>query len=456
MLMKKKFILDVNPSNGEIIEKIKCSSTAEIASALKLAKKAFKTWSDTPLKNKLIVFRKILRDLEKDKKEIARIISSEVGKSFESALNEIESSISLIEVNCLISSDILNNINNREGNIITEIVREPIGVCALITTWNNPLKMPVSILTPAILSGNTIIYKPSEYAPISGKKIFEIYNRSLPRGVINIVQGVEEVSDVLINSDINFISFSGRKEIGKKIMSSACNKLMKVISEINGKYSMIVLNDSNLKKAASYAAESCFRNLDNLSCSPDRIFVEDKCISKFEDYLISESKKYKINGSNKIDINPIINDESRNHIFQQIEEAKKRGVKVLSGGIKSNAKGFFIEPTILSGVTDKHNFINSDYNIPVVRIQKVKSKDEAVEKANNFSLKSGVTIWTSNISKAVDIAKKLDIEKIGINQGFRSNNHTIKTSNLAEIEKNEFIERFKVFTRQKRITYNKI
>jgi malonate-semialdehyde dehydrogenase (acetylating)/methylmalonate-semialdehyde dehydrogenase len=123
MLMKKKFILDVNPSNGEIIEKIKCSSTAEIASALKLAKKALKTWSDTPLKNKLIIFRKILRDLEKDKKEIARIISSEVGKSFESALNEIEASISLIEVNCLISSDILNNIINREGNIVTEIVR---------------------------------------------------------------------------------------------------------------------------------------------------------------------------------------------------------------------------------------------------------------------------------------------------------------------------------------------
>ena len=219
----RKFILDINPATGEIIEKIKCSSPGEVASGVKLARKAFKIWSKTPLKKRIALFRNIARDLHKEKKAIGQIITKEMGKVYRSAVGECEGTAYAIEENIKMAELAAATEILKEDKLVTELHRIPLGAVAVITPWNFPVGMPESLLTPAILMGNTVVFKPSENTPMTGKAIYEIYNRYLPKGVINLLQGAEEVGEMVIHSDIDMVAFVGSQTVGKKIME-ACSK----------------------------------------------------------------------------------------------------------------------------------------------------------------------------------------------------------------------------------------
>ncbi|MCY7361052.1 MAG: aldehyde dehydrogenase family protein, partial [Ignavibacteria bacterium] len=210
----RKFILDINPATGEVIEKIKCSSPGEIASGVKLARKAFKVWSKTPLKKRIAMFKNIQRDLIKEKKEIGKLITKEMGKLYKSAMGECEGTAYAIEENIKLVEKAAEVEFYKEGNVTTEMHRMPIGVVAAIAPWNFPVGMPESLLTPAILMGNTVVFKPSENTPMTGKALYEIYNRYLPKGVINLLQGAEEVGEYIINSDIDMVAFVGSQNVG--------------------------------------------------------------------------------------------------------------------------------------------------------------------------------------------------------------------------------------------------
>lgn len=214
--MRQKFILDINPSTGELIEKIKCSSSGEIASAIKLARKALKTWSDTPIKSKIAAMKRIAKDLMKEKEELGKLITDEMGKIYKSAVGEVVGTANAILENIKLAEKAFQMEKYQEGNLVTELYRVPIGVVAVITPWNFPVGMPESLLTPAILAGNSVVFKPSELTPLTGKMLYTIYNRHLPKGVINLLLGAGEVGEELVNSEIDMVGFVGSQAVGKK------------------------------------------------------------------------------------------------------------------------------------------------------------------------------------------------------------------------------------------------
>lgn len=456
-MMKQKFILDINPANGEIFEKIKCSSSSEIASGVKLAKKALKTWKDTPLKIKISSFKKIARDFLEEKDSIARTITMEMGKVYKDALEEIEQMVKSMENNIEIASQALTIETSKGKGLVTEIHREPVGVVAVLTTWSSPISIPESLLSPAIIAGNAVVFKPSENTPLCGKIIYEIYNRHLPKGVINIIQGAEEVSLILLNSDIDMITFVGKKDIGKNIMSLASRNLNRIILELGGKNAMIVLKDANLEKAAIFAVKVSIKNAGQSCDSIERIYVEEKIYDKFEKLVLKEIKKYKAgDGFDKVDLGPIVNDEHRNFIISQIEEVRRKGAKILFGGNKINHKGYFLEPTLISDLSNKFDIMTKVTFGPVVCLQKVKSSDEAIEKVNDSEYGLGVSIWTSKKEKAMEIAKKIESGMIGINNNIAG---VFGTPWLGRKESGYSfvgsVEGFKNFTQIKKITYSK-
>ncbi|MEO6696317.1 MAG: aldehyde dehydrogenase family protein, partial [Ignavibacteria bacterium] len=288
----RKFILDIDPATGELIEKIKCSSPGEIASGVKLARKAYKIWSKTPLKKRIALFKNIARDLTKEKTSIGNLITKEMGKLYKSGVGECEGTAYAIEENIQLIEKAAETEIFNDDRQTTEVYRVPIGVVAVITPWNFPVGMPESLLTPAILMGNTVVFKPSENTPLTGKALYEIYNRHLPKGVINLLQGAEEVGEIVINSDIDMVAFVGSQAVGKKIMEACSKRLNRLVLELGGKDPMIILKDADLKKAVPYAVNGSLRNAGQVCVSVERIYVEDKIANEFEKLVLQEVKKY--------------------------------------------------------------------------------------------------------------------------------------------------------------------
>lgn len=453
----RKFILDINPATGEIIEKIKCSSPGEVASGVKLARKAFKIWSKTPLKKRIALFKNIARDLHKEKKAIGQIITKEMGKVYRSAVGECEGTAYAIEENIKMAEKAAQVELFKEDKLETELHRVPLGAVAVITPWNFPVGMPESLLTPAILMGNTVVFKPSENTPMTGKAIYEIYNRYLPKGVINLLQGAEEVGEMVINSDIDMVAFVGSQAVGKKIMEACSKNLNRLVLELGGKDPMIILKDADLKKAVPYAVHGSLRNSGQVCVSVERIYVEDKIAGQFEKLVLEEVKKYRVgNGFDDVDMGPMVSEAQRNHVMGQIEEAKRKGAKVLIGGEKMDREGFFIEPTVITNLSEKHDIMVTETFGPVICIQKVKNAEEAIEKANDTTFGLGATIWTKNAEKGKLLAQKIESGMIGVNQGIGGVSGTpwvgIKQSGFGYLGS---IDGMRQFTVPKKISYKK-
>jgi len=453
----RKFILDINPSTGELIEKIKCSSPGEVSSGVKLARKAFKVWSKTPLKKRILLFKKIARDLEKEKKHIGELITKEMGKVYSSAVGEVAGTAYAIEENIKLVEKAAVTEIHKEGLLITEVHRMPLGVVAVITPWNFPVGMPESLLTPAILMGNTVVFKPSENTPLTGKAIYNIFNRYLPKGVINLLQGAEEVGEALLSTDIDMVSFVGSQAVGKKIMEACSKKLNRLVLELGGKDPMIVMKDADLEKAVNYAVNGSLRNSGQVCVSVERIYVDQSIFGKFEKLVLEKVKTYKVgDGFDEVDMGPMVSEAQRSHVIGQIEEAKKKGAKILFGGSIIDGDGFFIEPTVISNLNHKHDIMMNETFGPVVCLQKVKNVEEAVEKANDSVFGLGATVWTKSTDKGRKIAEQIESGMIGVNQGIGGVSGTpwvgIKQSGFGFLGS---VEGVKQFTVPKKISYKK-
>jgi succinate-semialdehyde dehydrogenase/glutarate-semialdehyde dehydrogenase len=454
--MKQKFIMDINPSTGELIEKIKCSSKGEIASAVKLARKALKIWSNTPLKKRSAALKKIADDLNKNREKIGKLVTTEMGKIYKSAVGEtVGSSYGILE-HIKLGEEAYKTEIHKEDKLTTELHRSPIGVVGVITPWNFPVGMPESLLTPAILGGNTVVFKPSENTPLTGKAIYEIYNKHLPKGVINLLQGAGEVGAELVSSDIDMVGFVGSQAVGKKIMEASSNRLNRLVLELGGKDPMVILKDADLEKAAGYAVNGSLRNSGQVCVSVERIYVDEKVADKFEQLVLEGVKKFKVGDGfdETSDMGPMVNKNQKEHVVRQIEEAKRKGAKVLYGGNGIESEGYFLEPTVLTNLKDSHDIMIRETFGPVVCIQKVKNEEEALQKANNSPFGLGATIWTKNAKKGKELARRIESGMIGVNQGIGGVSGTpwvgIKQSGFGYLGS---IDGMRQFTVPKKISY---
>jgi len=421
--MKLKYINDINPATGELITKVKCSTQREIDSAVKKAKNALKKWSELPLKERSYKLELIANDFVRSKEKIGRIITDEMGKLYKSAVGETHAVAYGIKETIQQAKEALKVEKFKEENLVTELHRTPIGVCAVITPWNFPVSMPESLLSPALIAGNTVVFKPSEMVPLTGKAIYELFNKHLPEGVINLVQGADEVGNYLIHSDIDMIAFVGSQAVGKHIMKTAGDKLKRIVLELGGKDPMIVLNDADLQKAASFAVNGSLRNTGQVCVSVERIYVQEKIADKFTKLVEEGVKNFKYgNGYDEnVQMGPLVSESQRENVLSQVKDAVKNGAKLVTGGgTPKNKKGYFMEPTLITNLTHKHRIMNEETFGPVVAIQKVKTEDEAVKLANDSPFGLGATVWTKNKKKGLEIARKIESGMIGVNQGIGS------------------------------------
>lgn len=452
-----KYINDINPATGKLIRKVKCSSVSDVRKAFINARKALKFWSELTLKQRSKALEAIAKDFEKEKEKIGGLVTDEMGKMYKSAVGEAWGTAYGIRENIKLAREALKTETFKEENLVTELHRVPIGVCAVITPWNFPVSMPESLLSPALLAGNTVIFKPSELVPLTGRAIYDIFNRHLPKGVINLLQGADEVGSALIHSEIDMISFVGSQAVGRIIMKAASSNLKRIVLELGGKDPMIVLKDADLLKAANFAVNGSLRNSGQVCVSVERIYVEEKIAPKFISLVEEGVKNFKFGSGydENVQMGPLVSERQRENVLKQVKDAVKNGAKLVTGGgVPKNSKGYFMEPTLITNLKSHHKMMYEETFGPVVAIQTVKNESEAVKLANDSPFGLGATVWTKNKKKGLDIARKIESGMIGVNQGLASVSGTpwvgVKQSGFGFIGS---IEGIRQFTVPRKISY---
>ncbi|MBN2015042.1 MAG: aldehyde dehydrogenase family protein [Candidatus Altiarchaeota archaeon] len=417
-----EYFENINPADRtDIIGLFPKSGKKDIDLAVKAAKKAFPGWSKTtPPKRGRLIFE-AGRLLIERKEELAKVIVREMGKTMPEAVGDIQSSADVAyfmagEGRRLYGQTTFSELDKRWA--LTK--RTPVGVCGLITAWNAPMAIVTWKLFPALICGNTTIVKPSEDTPLTAHLLGEIIKEAgFPDGVVNIVYGLgpETGEALVVNDDVDLISFTGSSKVGKAISEECGRRLKKCSLELGGKNGLIVMDDADLEVAAQAVASGAFSTAGQRCASTSRVFAHEKVYFQFMDKLIEKTKKMKIGPGTdpETKICPIINERQLKNIKKYIDEAVAEGSKLVYGGkILADGlytKGNFLEPTIFTEVDVKSRLAQEEIFGPVLAVFKVRSLTEAVKLLNDSPYGLTASVFTNRIDDALNA---LDVIQAGV------------------------------------------
>lgn len=410
----------VNPANGETYAKAPVSSSADVNTAYKAAEKAFEEWSNfTPGERQLALFR-IADALEARAEEAADVESENTGKP-RNTLVEYEMAPSVDQIRFFAGAA-----RNLEGRATAEyardhtssIRREPIGVVGQVTPWNYPLNMAVWKFAPAIAAGNTVVLKPSDTTPASTLLLAEIAAEFLPKGVFNVVAGNRDTGRAMIENSIpQMVSITGSVRAGMEVAKSAASDLKRVHLELGGKAPVIVCADADLQKAAAQIAIAGYFNAGQDCTAATRILVHESVHDDFVALLkaeVAENSKTGDPSRDDILFGPVNNAGQLERVHGFIDRLPDHANLELGGSVIAG-KGYFHEATILTGLKQQDEHIQSEIFGPVVTVQKFSTDEEALRWANDVQYGLASSVWTQNHTRALRFSKSLNFGCVWIN-----------------------------------------
>jgi aldehyde dehydrogenase (NAD+)/succinate-semialdehyde dehydrogenase/glutarate-semialdehyde dehydrogenase len=412
--MKEK-LHSYNPATKELVGTVEVTNINDIKTIVDNSKVAQKDWAKLSIDERIAYLKKAGELLNHKSQSLAVLLSKEMGKDINRSGGEVNGCANDIEYK---ANEVKNAIVTQEFKsygLQTELQYNALGVCAVIAPWNYPMAMAHWVMIPALVAGNSVVYKPSEETPLIAQEYVNAFQSVLPKDVVQIIHGDEKQGKALVESDVNLIAFTGSKEVGEDIMKNASCGLKRLIMELGGKDPLIVLDDANINQAAQFAVASSFENAGQMCTSIERIYVDKKVSYEFEQKVVQIASQYKIGAWNEpnVNIGPIINDTQRDKIINQIDDAKQKGATVLLGG-DEHPEGF-ITPTVLSNITDDMLIFQDETFGPVVAISYFEDVNDAIKRANSSEFALGASIFGQN---DVDrLSQELDAGMLGINQG---------------------------------------
>lgn len=417
----------VNPSTGEVIAKIAACDEADVDKAVKSARRAFDSgvWSRlAPTERKRILLA--LADLlEKHQFKIALMETLDTGKPISESINiDIPASIRCVRWYAEAIDKVYGQIAPTDPNALALISREPLGIVGAVTPWNYPLHMACVKIAPALATGNSVIVKPSEQAPLTTIYFAELASEAgIPDGVLNVVPGLGEMAGKALglHTDVDGISFTGSTEVGKFFLKySAESNMKRIFLECGGKSPNIVLSDcTDLDKAVQISAREVFINQGEVCCAPTRLLIQQDVKDIFLEKLLAAGKQYQ--PSDPLDpktvMGAIIDKDQINRIMSYINVGQSEGATLALGGkqVRKETGGYFVEPTIFDNVSNTMRIAREEIFGPVLSVLSFKTPEEAVQIANDTHYGLAASVWTRDISKAHKIAKALRAGLVSVN-----------------------------------------
>jgi aldehyde dehydrogenase (NAD+) len=369
------------------------------------------------------VIWKIADLLEKNIDELAELETVNNGKPiFESRYIDLPMTIDVLRYYAGWATKIYGETTNTFENAFTYTLREPVGVVGLIVPWNFPLLIASWKLGPALACGNTVILKPAEQTPLTALRFGELaLEAGLPPGVLNILTGGPETGKAIVHhAGINKIAFTGSTAVGKEIMKGAADTLKRITLELGGKSPNIVFADSDLDNAVKGALNGIFYGKGECCNAGSRLFVEKKVHDEFLEKLIGRAKKMQPADplEPKTRMGAIVSREQMQNVLGYIEAGKKEGATLIAGGNRASvdgSKGYFIEPTIFTGVRNDMKIAQEEIFGPVLAALSFEDVDEVIDLANGNPYGLAAAVWTKDINKANQVARRLRAGMVWIN-----------------------------------------
>ncbi len=407
----------VNPATEAILNEYNIMTREQINATVTTSRNAFSEWKKD-IDKRVDFLYAFANEFRKNKENLAKTATQEMGKAIKESRSEVEKCAWTIEYFAdngkIFTSDEVVNTDARKS----VITFEPIGVIGSIMPWNFPYWQALRFAAPSLMVGNTIVLKPASATMQCGIEIEKTFRKAgMPDGAFQTLIGDSSIAETLIDSDINAVTFTGSVPVGAKVAQRATSQLKKTVLELGGSDPFIVCEDADVEKASSGAVKGRFINCGQSCIASKRFIVVKKIANEFIENVVVNTQKLKVGDplSDDTDIGPLVNANSLKNMESLVTESVKEGAEVITGGQRTNSKGFFFTPTIMKNVTPKMTIATEEVFGPIAPIIVVDNEKEAIRVANDSKYGLGASLWTRDLDKAEKLSRVIESGMVTVN-----------------------------------------
>ncbi len=415
----------INPATGEVVAHFERTSPAQVHQIVSLAKIAQSSWAKLPVPGRCVKLRDFQDRMMASRNELADAVVLESGKPrVEALFADIFVALDSAEYWSKNAPSILRTRRVPHHSTAAKakggyLAYDPLGVIAIISSWNYPLAIPLSQIIPAIAAGNAVVCKTSDFTPQCGALIERLFlDAGFPKNLVTVVQGGGEVGQALIDASPDKVLFTGSVATGRRVAEACAKKLIPSVLELGGKDAMIVLADANLDVASSAAVWGSYTNCGQVCLSVERLFVELSIAEKFTALCVDKTKKLRLGAESdpSTDVGPLIRPQHVQRMKDLVHDAVSRGAKVLCGGNpRADLGPNFFEPTVISGVDSSMKLFQEETFGPILAIQVVRDASEAITRANDSPFALAASIWTGSKARGLSLAAEMRVGAVMVN-----------------------------------------
>ena len=403
----------INPATEKVIASVATDTKKSIQKKYALLKIGQRVWANVSIKERVVAISKFYALLDEHRDELAVTLTNEMGKPLQQSYNELNGARARIKFFIDNAAKYLKEEwVTKEGSTKEKIVYEPLGVIANISAWNYPYLIGVNVFIPALLGGNAVFYKPSEYSTLTGLHIQRLlYKAGIPENCFQTAIGKGNVGGLLLELPLNGYFFTGSYKTGRYIAEKVAAKLVPCQLELGGKDPLYVMDDvEDISNVAANVLEGVVYNGGQSCCAVERVYVQEKIYDAFVKSYLQHCKKLKIGNPLKstTDIGPLSRKEQQRFLLGQIKDAVSKGASILHGGKVPLSKGFFIQPTVLVNVNHSMSVMMEESFGPITGIQKVKNDAEALQLMQDTRYGLTASIYSREYNRAAAMMQQMN------------------------------------------------
>ena len=401
----------VNPATGAIILRLVADGPREVAQRYAAARAAQPAWAATPIRKRIATIGRFREQVIARAETLAQTLTQEVGKPIRQSRNELKGLVARLDFFIAESARALREEKvHAEASLDERITHEPLGVIANISAWNYPYFVGSNVFVPALVAGNAVLYKPSEFATLTGRHIADLLHASgVPEDVFVPVIGAGPTGAALLRQPVDGVFFTGSYATGAKVAAAAGKRMIKVQLELGGKDPVYVCDDVDVKTAAAALADGAFYNTGQSCCSVERIYVHEAVHDAFVDAFVAEVKTFRI--GDPMDpstyIGPLTRAAQVDVLRAQVADAKRKGAKLLLGGAPIKRKGNWFAPTVLTDVDPSMLVMREESFGPIIGIQSVADDAAAITQMNDSEYGLTAGVYTHDAARARRVLSRL-------------------------------------------------
>jgi acyl-CoA reductase-like NAD-dependent aldehyde dehydrogenase/uncharacterized protein YceH (UPF0502 family) len=415
-----------NPATGELIRSVAVTDEREVERKVERARRAQPAWAARTYDERAALVRAFRDRLDAETEECAQITTREMGKPVVQSRNEVRAVLDRIDWNVEHAGDV---IAPREvtaagpGGIEERVTHEPVGLVAHISAWNYPYFVGLGAVIPALLTGNAVLYKPSEHATLTGLRIVDIMHRAgIPVDIVQTIVGSGAAGAALVSSEIDMVCFTGSYETGRRVARSVADRLIRVQLELGGKDGAYVCDDVDVDSAALAVAEGAFYNGGQSCSAVERVYVHDAIFDRFVDAFVDVVSAYRTGDPDDehTDVGPLARAAQLDVLDAQVADAVAKGARVLCGGKRIDRPGAWFEPTVLVDVDPSMSVMRDETFGPVIGVQRVRDDTEARVSLDDTEFGLGASVFSADRARAERILSRLEVGNAYWNRSDRS------------------------------------